>query len=282
MKCINCNSERVQKDGNHNGYQRYKCLECKKRFDYGKYEGSKIEYINHFNVNINIRKTDRNKLTRENYCIPTNKVSYVLRKSVAYAIKYRNYKIPNEYYLDAETYTDKYVNEHYNDCMYNFDLNMNYFSELDKREFNTSLNKIIKKYKFKEVFELNKCNGIMGIYIIVLDEYKQIYIGVSDNIKHRIMNHWNAKKDFDRLIFGKKDKSILSIDSFGALDTTRIFVKTISTVRNLYLEEEKIVADFDSKYRLNRVAGGINSENNESIRNLKLIASKEQRNFEKI
>ena len=92
----------------------------------------------------------------------------------------------------------------------------------------------------------------------------------------------NAKKDFDRLIFGKKDKSILSIDSFGALDTTRIFVKTISMARNLYLEEEKIVADFDSKYRLNRVAGGINSENNESIRNLKLIASKEQRNFEKI
>lgn len=278
MKCIKCNSEQVQKDGNHNGYQRYKCLECKKRFDYGKYEGTKIEYINHFNVNI--RKTDRNKLTRENYCIPTNKVSYVLRKSVAHAIKYMNYKVPNEYYLDTETYTDKYVNEHYNDCMYNFDLNMNYFSVLDKKEFNNSLNKLIKKHKFKEVFELNKYNEIMGIYIIVLDEYKQIYIGVSENIKHRIMNHWNAKKDFDRLIFGKKDKSILSIDSFGALDTTRIFVKNISTVRNLYLEEEKIVADFDSKYRLNRVAGGINSESNESIRNLKLIASKEQRNFE--
>ena len=34
MKCIKCNSERVQKDGNSNGKQRYKCLDCKKRFDW--------------------------------------------------------------------------------------------------------------------------------------------------------------------------------------------------------------------------------------------------------
>ena len=37
MNCIKCNSEHTQKDGNHNGFQRYKCLDCKKRFDYGKY-----------------------------------------------------------------------------------------------------------------------------------------------------------------------------------------------------------------------------------------------------
>lgn len=30
MNCIKCNSEHIQKDGNHNVFQRYKCLDCKK------------------------------------------------------------------------------------------------------------------------------------------------------------------------------------------------------------------------------------------------------------
>ena len=44
-------------------------------------------------------------------------------------------------------------------------------------------------------------------------------------------------------------------------------------------QEEKIVSKFKSMYRLNRVAGGINSENNETIRNLKLAGSKQKRNM---
>ena len=28
-------------------------------------------------------------------------------------------------------------------------------------------------------------------------------IGVSNDIKKRILAHWNSKKDFDRLMFGK-------------------------------------------------------------------------------
>ena len=277
MECIRCNSNRVQKDGNHNGYQRYKCLDCKKRFDFGIYKGEKIEYITHFNVKI--KKQDRNKLSRNNYCIPTNKVSYVLRKSVEHAIKFNNYKVPNKYYLDTQTYTDEYVNKHYEDCMYNFDLNMNYFESLNQKEYDESLKKFIKSNKLKEIEDLNKCDKLTGIYVMVLDEYKQVYIGVSDNIKHRIMTHWSTKKEFDRMIFGKKDKSILSIDSFGALDTTRIFVKSVKSIRDLYNEEERIIASFESKYRLNRVAGGINSEEDESYRNLRLIASREERNF---
>ena len=37
MKCIFFNSDHVNKHGNHNGYQRYDCLDCKKRFDGEKY-----------------------------------------------------------------------------------------------------------------------------------------------------------------------------------------------------------------------------------------------------
>ena len=81
MNCIKCNSDHTRKDGNQNGLQRYVCLECKKRFTYGIYE-NKIEYINHFNTKI--RKNEFNKLTRDNYCIPTNKISYVYRKSLKF------------------------------------------------------------------------------------------------------------------------------------------------------------------------------------------------------
>ena len=101
MKCIKCNSEHTRKDGYYKGFQRYRCLDCKKSFNYGEY-GEKIEYITHFNTKI--RKTNYNKLSRENYCIPTNKISYVCKRSLKFAIERMDYKIPNEYYIDENTY----------------------------------------------------------------------------------------------------------------------------------------------------------------------------------
>lgn len=277
MKCIKCNSERVQKDGNSNGKQRYKCLDCKKSFLYGVYEG-KIEYIEHFKTKI--QKLDRNKLTRDNYCIPTNKISYVLRKSLENSMKNNNYKFPTECYKDEKTYTDEYVQKHYEDCMYNFDLNMKYFNSLDSKEFNRMLNEIIEKHDLKDVVDLKEYNKVRGLYILVLDEYKQVYVGVSDDIKHRIITHWSAKKEFDRMIFGRKENSILSIDSFGALDTTRIFVKTGLSEMKMYSSEAQIVSDVDGRYCLNRVAGGINFEKNEDYRNVMLVATQVRRDLE--
>jgi len=274
MNCIKCNSEHIQKDGNHNGLQRYKCLDCKKRFDYGKYE-NKIEYITHFNTKI--RKTNHNKLTRENYCVPTNQISYVCRKSLKFYIERIGYKIPNEYYIDENTYTDKYVKEHQEKCLYNYDLNIKYFSNLKHNEFDKYLKSFVSKNKFKEIFDLKEVNNVEGIYILVLDEYKQVYIGISKDIKKRILRHWSDKKDFDRLLFGDKEKSILSIDFFGALDTTRIFYKEFSYFDDIYSAEYNIVAKFKAKYKLNRVDGGINSEEDATIRNLELRGSMKKR-----
>lgn len=271
LKCSKCNSTHLQKDGNHKGNQRYKCMECKNRFDFGEY---KINHLNHFNTKIKL--TPYNKLTRDNYCIPTNKISYVCRKGLDFAIKRFNYKIPDEYYIDKETYTDEYVQQHYNDCMKNFDLNMSYFSKLNYEKFNKSLNSFLKKNKkFKEIFDLNQCKEESGIYILVLDEYKQVYIGVSENIKNRILQHWSAKKEFDRLIWGKIENSILSIDSFGALDTTRIFVMFENSY-DAYLNEEKMVREFNQKYLLNRTAGGINNIETHNAE-LDIIANKKTR-----
>ena len=67
------------------------------------------------------------------------------------------------------------------------------------------------------------------------------------------MAHWSKTKPFDRLIFGTIETSILSIDSFRALDTTRIFVATND---HTYLKENVYINSFDQKYVLNRTAGG--------------------------
>ena len=139
---------------------------------------------------------------------------------------------------------------------YNFDLNMEYLKTIDFNEFNEYVNSQCKKHKFVECFDLNTLNMITGVYMLVLDKYKQVYIGISDNIKKRILGHWNGRKSLERLIFGDVCSSVLSIDSFGALDTTRIFyIETPS----IYKMEEQIVESFDSRYLLNRTAGGIGS-----------------------
>lgn len=152
---------------------------------------------------------------------------------------------------------EKFIEEQRKRIEYNYDLNMKYFNSLDYEKFDKYLNKFVKKNKFVEVKDLSMYKKVSGIYILVLDNYKQVYIGLSESgITERIRTHWSTRKSSDRLIFGQAFNSILSIDSFGALDTTRIFVKC--DVDTYYLEN-KYVEKFDSKYLLNRTIGGIGS-----------------------
>ena len=138
----------------------------------------------------------------------------------------------------------------------NYDLNMSYFASIKQDDFDSFLSKIVNKYKFNECHDLNELSSVEGVYMIVLDEFKQIYIGIASDIKKRIMSHWSKQKSLERLIFGDVCNSILSIDSFGAFDTTRIFyIETYST----YSMEEKIVKRLDTCFSLNRTAGGIGS-----------------------
>lgn len=138
----------------------------------------------------------------------------------------------------------------------NYDMNMQFFESLDKLEFCKYISKQCRKFKMKECFDLNELAGVEGLYMLVLDTYKQIYIGISGNMKRRIQEHWRSRKSLERLIFGDVCNSTLSIDSFGPLDTTRIFyIKSNST----YILEEELVNAFDPLYTLNRTAGGIGS-----------------------
>ena len=108
----------------------------------------------------------------------------------------------------------------------------------------------------KEVTDLNKWDGVGGIYVMVLDDYRQAYVGVTQSmggIKERIRQHWSKTKQFDRLLWGSVTESIISIDSFRALDTTRIFAARSSDPWSI---EEKMMKTFPKGYLLNRLMGG--------------------------
>jgi len=252
MNCVYCESEKVQKDGNNNGYQRYKCIQCGKRFNYGEYINP---FIEHFGIKT---KNERLYITRDEYAIIDKKVHNKLPNFILEDYK-KNPEKRQKYYdnEDCTIYSDSWCEKHRADCLVNFDYNMNYFNNLNWEKFDKKLNKLVKSSKkIIEVKDLKEYLNVSGVYILVLDKYKQIYIGLSTNIAKRIQSHWSAKKEFDRLIFGKVENSILSIDSFGALDTTRIFVYP---TYDYYLVEEKLVSLMDSMYLLNRTAGGIGS-----------------------
>ena len=165
---------------------------------------------------------------------------------------------------------------------YNYDLNMMFFDSLDKEKFNLYLEKQIKKYKFKECKDLNEVNKVCGVYMIVLDKYKQVYIGQSNNIKRRIYRHWSDFKSLERLTFGPFLESIISIDSFGPLDTTRIYY---FETYNTHKIEEKIVSKFNRNYLINRTAGGIGSYHNftadEEVAKMSVVANRKTRDYSK-
>lgn len=154
-------------------------------------------------------------------------------------------------------YSKNWCAEYREVCLKNFDRNMDYFSKLDKAAFDAALSSFLSKYKqFVEVTNLNDFNGIEGFYIMVLDEYKQAYIGKSEDLRKRIMKHWSTTKPFDRTLFPMYawEESTFSIDFFRALDTTRIYAwkKTISDGI-----EAELVRNFPAQFCTNRIGGDV-------------------------
>ena len=186
---------------------------------------------NYFGVTI-FKKTDGMKLTRENYIKINNKSSLV----------------------KGMVYSESIMNQYIESALYNYDLNLAHTRSLSKKDFDEELIKFINGTKsFIEITDLSALNRISGYYVMVLDEYTQAYIGRSNDIKKRVQSHWSKQKELDRLVFGSKERSILSIDSFRAYDTTRMFVYKTSNIEG---QEDEFINSFDKKYLLNRTVGG--------------------------
>ena len=193
--------------------------------------------ITHFGVSI--LQNEKNQLKRENYALIDKRPSLGQGEREKYKRLYQKHPevyskcFENEL---CELYTDEWCENHRANCLKNFDINMAYMDALDKKELDDEIRKLLLKHReIQQVVDLNACENLSGVYIMVLDYYKQIYIGQSSNVKKRIMSHWSKKKSFDRLIFGQVEESVLSIDVFGALDTTRIYV--FPSINALEVEE---------------------------------------------
>ena len=152
-----------------------------------------------------------------------------------------------------------FISNHKKDIETTFDLNMDYYLHLDKNDFNKHLNNYLKNNPdFVQVFDLREYNKVRGFYMLVLDDYKQVYIGKANNIKRRILEHWYGYVPF----YSRRGEKIL-IDSFKCLDTTRIFVMEFDYVeknigKNIYDVENRLIKDFPQDYLCNgTVDGGI-------------------------
>ena len=215
------------------------------------------EKILHFGVLI--KKSQNNLISRDNYATIDKRNSRWEPQKVKFWKEV--YKTPEELHKrfeddECKFHSDVWCEKHRIACLTNYDLNMSFFEKIDPKAFNKALSKLLKSSKrIHEVFDLNEHQEKSGIYIMVLDNYKQIYIGQATNLKKRILQHWSKNKEFDRLLHGKVENSVLSIDSFGALDTTRIFVLECATWE-LDDKEQLLVNKISNNYKLNRIDAG--------------------------
>lgn len=213
--------------------------------------------ITHFGIIMTLR-TRGYKLTRENYAIISNKSKHGKNMIYMQALKNNEeklIKVYSEIYADNEglIYRDDWCEKHLVEVMQNFDFNMKFFERLDHVKFENEIEKFLKKTKFLEIKDLSDYS-CSGYYVMILDKYCQVYIGTTKDIKKRIRQHWaGGKMRFDRLICGQITKSKLSIDSFRALDTTRILVYPTD---NIYCQEDKFINYFSDEFVSNRIDGG--------------------------
>lgn len=132
---------------------------------------------------------------------------------------------------------------------YHFHQKMKMISALDPIDFEKTISVFLQTWPVVEISDLSFLKNVSGIYCMVLDEYKQCYIGKSNNIKQRIMQHWSRDEKANGT----------NIDTFRAYDTTRIFVLSIE--KNTYEKrinqlEEMMISSINEKYLLNIMPGG--------------------------
>lgn len=206
--------------------------------------------MEHFGVKL-IDRGNGFRLTRKGFAQINTKPSLPYFESLAKRNAYTD--------EHGTAYSESWCAEYREICLKNFDRNMEYFSKLDKTAFDAALSSFLSKYKrFVEVSNLNDFNGVEGFYIMVLDEYKQAYIGKSEDIRKRIMQHWSKTKAFDRTLFPMYawEKSTFSIDFFRALDTTRIYVWKRKMSDGI---EAELIKGFPTQFCTNRIGGDVTS-----------------------
>lgn len=155
-----------------------------------------------------------------------------------------------------DEYTDQWCRDIIKLCMKNYEMNMKYCSMLNHDKFNGIISSFLNKFpEFTEITDLKPYKGAAGYYVLALDAYSQLYVGHSKDITRRIRQHWSRVIPLDRVMFPTKnaESSVISIDSYRAWDTTRIFI----SLSNSDEKENNYIQFFPKCYLCNRIGGNI-------------------------
>lgn len=128
-----------------------------------------------------------------------------------------------------------------------FDANMRYYNNLDADDFASFVSTYTEETGFTQVKDLNSLLNNCGYYLLVLDNYKQLYVGASGDIKKRITQHWSRVIPSAQMISHALSIHYLPVDSFRALDTTRVYVLGLAEGRS----EESLYSRIPVRYLSN-------------------------------
>ena len=167
----------------------------------------------------------------------------------------------NNFITEFNAETDKYLSKYedrqnlemiykkYKDCFMdnsekfinNLRINLHFFKSLDEIGFKKEVERVSLKYHFKQIDDMSSYKNCL--YMAVLDEYKQIYVGKCVNgLKNRMRKHWNAKIIPNRQIWsGGFEYSRIKYDNFKLFDTTRLYV--CNDIESIIIENQNEAND---------------------------------------
>lgn len=162
--------------------------------------------VEHFCIPLPRQEVDL-RLTRDNYICTTRDGRYYFERG-------RLERTPEQWEAVREG------------ALRNYDLTMGWCERLDRERFDYAIARLPELFpELQPVDDLTRWTDVPGVYVLVLDGYKQAYVGLArgrGGVRQRIVVHWQKKLAFNRLLAGPPERSIMAVDSFRALDTTRI------------------------------------------------------------
>lgn len=211
--------------------------------------------VEHFGEKIRSGKYGH-RLTREMYALPNKRSSHYENRVREWFSDERWAADAWAYEDEAHTrYSDEYIECQRDRALKNFDLNMAFFARLNPKVLQSALDDTLRAQKrMRPVTNLMDLNEVEGVYVMVFDEYNSAYVGTSGNMRNRIKQHWRGMHEFDRLLDGPTNESVIAVDCFRALDITRLFAMKTSRESEV---EFKIERAFPPDYLLNRHPGGV-------------------------
>lgn len=164
----------------------------------------------------------------------------------------------SSYELDEGGWHRKVAPELYDElreqALVNLELNLRYFGGLDRAAFSGMIDGLQERFaRLRTMTDLTVLDGVPGVYVLVMDGYCQAYVGQSGDMLRRIRQHWSYHRAINRLVWGDAETSVLPVDAFRALDSTRVLAWR-TTRTDLY--EQRVEAAVERQFSANRIEGG--------------------------